>query len=266
MYSADPVGLTVQYSLATSIKKVTFLLLVFPLAYVDAIPLNDTGVINCANSGGVIVSCTDPTAVAGQDARYGRDAAAATGGLVKTGSGVNGFDFTKISNSGARLQPNVSLGTAANQWACTLDETTGLMWEVKANSGLRDKAHTYRWYDSNSSTNGGNVGAQSDVADTFCYEAGRCDMQKFRDDVNLAGLCGFSDWKVPTLRELLSIFRMSDTPDPSFFPDGATLLWTSNTVAWSPAEAWWIERGQAFPRYGNDKGIPRSIRLVRKHR
>ncbi len=239
--------------------KIGVLLAVFVLQYADAIPLNDTGVVGCANAAGANVSCSDPAAVSGQDARYGRDAAAATGGLTKTGSGVNGFDFTKISNQGSRLPPNAVLGSGPNDWACTLDETTGLMWEVKSNAGLRDKVHTYRWFDSNSSTNGGHVGVGSVATDSFCHVAGRCDMQKFRDDVNTTRLCGFSDWTVPTVRQLLSIFRMRDTPDPSFFPDGSTLLWTSNTIAWSPSEAWWIERGEAFPRYGNDKAIPRSL-------
>ena len=109
---------------------------------VAAAGLNDTGVTTCADASGATVSCTAATAVQGQDARYGRDAAAGTGALTKVGGGANGFDFTKISNGtanvpGVVLPATAALGTAASDWGCTYDNTTGLMWEVKGTSKNR---------------------------------------------------------------------------------------------------------------------------------
>ena len=59
--------------------------------------LNDTGQTTCADAAGATVSCTALTAVQGQDARYGRDAAAGTSALTKSslggvqGGGANGL-------------------------------------------------------------------------------------------------------------------------------------------------------------------------------
>ena len=74
-----------------------------------AVGLNDTGFTTCADASGATVSCTSATAVQGQDARYGRDAAAGTSALTKQGSGANGFYFTKISNAGAVLPATAPL-------------------------------------------------------------------------------------------------------------------------------------------------------------
>lgn len=89
--------------------------------------LNDTGFTTCADAAGATVSCTAASAVQGQDARYGRDAAAGTSALTKVGGGANGFDFTKISNAGTVLPATAPLGTVPGEWGCTFDNTTGLM-------------------------------------------------------------------------------------------------------------------------------------------
>ena len=126
--------------------------------------LNDTGFTTCADAAGALVSCTAASAVPGQDARYGRDAAAGTSALTKVGGGANGFDFTKISNAGAVLPATAPLGTAPGEWGCTYDNTTGLMWEVKtATSGLRNQSHSYSWYNTNATTNGGSVGVANNL-------------------------------------------------------------------------------------------------------
>ena len=66
--------------------------------------------------------------------------------------------YTKISNSGAVLPDTATLGSGANDWACTKDNKTGLTWEVKTDDGgLRDKDWYYSWYKPNGD-NGGNAG------------------------------------------------------------------------------------------------------------
>ena len=64
---------------------------------------------------------------------------AGTGALPKTGAGAAGFDYTKIANDGSELPADAPLGSAAGEWACTRDNATGLVWEVKTDDGgLRD--------------------------------------------------------------------------------------------------------------------------------
>lgn len=113
-------------------------------------PLNDTGIDLCGAypSGNTAAPCT-PTP-AGQDRQYGRDAAAEAGVLYKVGGGSKGFDFTRVCNSGEHANSgacpaNPALGSGANEWGCTYDNNTGLMWEVKVDNAahLRHQSHTY---------------------------------------------------------------------------------------------------------------------------
>ena len=216
---------------------------VFGWSCAVAAGLNDTGVTTCADASGGTVSCTVATAVQGQDARYGRDAAAGTGALTKMGGGANGFDFTKISNAGAVLASNAPLGAANGDWGCTYDNTTGLMWEVKAMSGLRAANYYYSWYDSNPATNGGVSGVSGGAPyNVLCLTAGRCDTEKYSLDVNAIGMCGHSDWRMPTLRELYGLVRIGATPavDSVYFPGPYGRYITSASVASSLSSAWWV--------------------------
>lgn len=155
-------------------------------------PLNDTGITWSGQDPGGNRSGTDCNAAdpAGQDCHYGRDRAAVEGTLTKVGSGSAGFDFTKISNTGNALPASANLGGGANDWACTRDNVTGLIWEVKVSdaSHLRDMNHTYTWYMTDSSN------GNADTANGgTCKDAGRCDTEKFVADVNAASLCGHND-------------------------------------------------------------------------
>jgi hypothetical protein len=48
--------------------------------------------------------------------------------------------YTKIANDGSELPDSATLGTNPTDWACTKDNKTGLIWEVKTDDGgLRDK-------------------------------------------------------------------------------------------------------------------------------
>lgn len=163
--------------------------------------LNDTGVVTFATTTSTTLT-TEPFDYPGQDARIGRDAQAMAGQLTKVGSGPKGFDFTKIANNGSELPATAELGSGPNDWACTRDNITGLVWEVKTTSGLRSGSHTYTYYNSNTSTNGGYAGPASGGT---CETPGRCDTEKYTQDVNAAGLCGRSDWRMPTFNELVSV-------------------------------------------------------------
>ncbi len=224
-------------------------------------PLNDTGTTwSGAYPSGNATTC-DPSHPAGQDCRYGRDAAA--GQLTKIGGGSAGFDFTKISNSGAELPASAALGTGPGDWACTRDNVTKLIWEVKTTSGLRSQDHTYTWYNSDNITNGGSAGTTSGGS---CHQTGRCDTEKYVEDVNSTGLCGATGWRMPTVGELTSIVDQSRTSpaiDTTYFPNTPSLyFWSGSPYAGDSSNAWDVTFGDGGTYYHNRYGGTR-VRLVR---
>ena len=202
--------------------------------------LNDTGFTLYADDlhNDLVV---EPSTHPGQDARVGRDAASRAGALAKSGGGVGAFDFTKIANNGSALPPTGTLGAGATDWGCTFDNVTGLLWEVKVNdpAHLRYVAHSYTWFNSDSTTNGGDPGGANGGT---CHSAGRCDTEKFVQDVNSLGLCGHNDWRMPTVNELYSIVYLgvrcctvspAPTLDPTYFPEAAMLPQYSLVQFWT---------------------------------
>jgi hypothetical protein len=248
------------------------------LVFFGSQPINDTGIDWCADAannyddGGAAYKRMQCEAVTiagfpGQDGHFGRDALARAGQLPKIGDGAAGFDYTKISNSGAELPASATLGSSPNDWACTRDNLTWLIWEVKTNDGgLRHRNHTYTWYDPNSpdgipgTPNGGScVGSD-------------CDTTGFVEAVNARGLCGARDWRMPTVDELLSINhlgRVNPAIDSTFFPNTPPYWFWSSTP-----EARYTDTGiAAFPvrfSYGGEgwglKSYSHRVRLVRSGR
>lgn len=230
--------------------------------------LNDTGTMWSGDASSGNANDCDATHPAAQDCHYGRDKAAADGNLTKIGGGSAGFDFTKVCNSGewagqGACPADPALGSGANEWACTHDNVTGLIWEVKVDDAthLRHQHHTYSWFmtaspDSNPGTaNGGS-----------CHVSGRCDTEKFVHDVNAAGLCSATDWRMPTIKELEGIADLGrHTPaiDTSYFPNTpSSEVWSGSPVAGNPYSAWYVGFGNGNAGYGNRNGGYR-VRLVR---
>src|SRR5690554_349469 len=140
---------------------------------------------------------------AGQDATHGRDALAAQGELEKVGAGHGGYDFTKLDKN------NNELDYSAEEYACIRDNYTGLIWEVKTNGHWRSDLHsgkaTYFWYTPNGN-NGGLPGlSDNDTNQQWCANKGRCDTDKFIEDVNAVNYCGLKNWRLPTYSEIASI-------------------------------------------------------------
>ncbi len=225
--------------------------------------LNDTGISACGaantmNDANCASVAPDGGAYPRQDARYGRDAQAANGLLPKTGAGAAGFDFSKIGNNGSVLAAGAVLGTAATQWACTRDNVTGLIWEVKATSGLRDQNNTYSWYQSSVGTSNGGT----------CSSSGNCDTEKFTAEVNASALCGYQDWRLPTAKELQSIVKFSQvlpSIDVDYFPNTSTVgtkLWWTGTRGSLFSYAWFVDFGNGGA--STDAVASKSkVRLVR---
>lgn len=186
--------------------------------------LNDTGILFCATD--LLIESNCQSAQLGewshlpQDAYDGRDALAAQNKLVKIGSGIAGFDFSKIGSKGERLPQT------ATQWHCVLDNHTGLLWEAKtADAGLHDYNNRYTWYNPDNLVNGGYVGLKNEGKNTLVYV----------QTVNQQGLCGYKDWRLPTQEQLQSIVdygRSYPAIDTNYFPyTQAEGYWTSESLA-----------------------------------
>lgn len=247
--------------------------------------LNDTGQLACYNgavvSGTVSIGTPDPD-VAGsgvQDCTQGSAAADALGKIVKTGaSTAPGRDYTKIANDGSELPASAFLGGHPADWACTRDNLTGLVWEIKTDGEdavpdrfLRDKDHTYGWYDTHPAAHGGHVGNRGSDTCHGTLPDNLCNTSAFRDAVNaLAGadrLCGATDWRMPTGKELQSLVHYGAASGPyidvPWFPNtGNGDYWAGNTYAADASSAWGV-----FFGYGSltplGKSFRQQVRLVR---
>jgi hypothetical protein len=266
--------LTIAARLLTRLRQ-TALLLVMTVTTGAALAaptglLNDTGITFCGDDTTNTANCATVAADGGthprQDARYGRDAQAAAGQLTKVGGGEAGFDFTKIANNGSVLPAAAALGSGATDWACTRDNVTGLIWEVKTailRADLRDMNHTYTWYNSNPATNGGAVGRASGGS---CFAAGHCDTEKFVQDVNTAGLCGASDWRMPTVKELEGIAHLgpyNPAIDPGYFPNTpGWLFWSGSPYSNYSGSAWGVNFDFGGVTYTNHD-FSNAVRLMR---
>jgi len=243
-------------------------------------PLNDTGQVTCYNdtmATGTVSPATpapeDP-GFEGQDCTQGRAAADALGTLVKVGaSSTKGRDYTKIANNGSVLPASATLGPNPADWACTRDNLTGLIWEVKVDNAahLRHAGHTYTWYDTNAAVNGGDAGAVGDTSTCANTLGGQpCNTTNFRTTVNaLTGanrLCGASDWRLPTANELQSLADyQAHNPaiDTTWFPNTpVAVYWSGENGVFNASSAWVVSFGNGIlGAIGKDN--VRQVRLVR---
>lgn len=185
------------------------------LGQVAALPtgsrITDTGIALCYQVGSnILVSCASAAAVSlnpYQDGMLGRDVTE-----PENLDGRLGFSYAKIATDGSELP------VSATTWSCVKDKITGLMWE---NKGAVNSAITY--------TNWGD--GRAGDASRFLAES--------------QGLCGYSDWRLPTAEELHSLVDYGGVNiagvaiDQNFFQHSARApTWSSSTVAGYPVLAW----------------------------
>lgn len=155
--------------------------------------LHDTGIINCFNNTNEI-GCDDSD-FPKQDADTGRDEISVL--LDKSGSGPRTFDFTKLDQNGDDL-PNSS-----TVFSCVQDNFSGLIWEVKQPRSIPE-FQNLRGVD--------NLYSMDSSAEALasCTSESNCGQAEFIDNVNAAGYCGGSNWRLPTYLELLNIVDYND--------------------------------------------------------
>lgn len=223
----------------------------------------------------------DPVPAA-QDALFGRDAT-----HNDNSDGHAGFSFTKLTAEGTALadqSESYAYHTAnGGNWSCVRDNVTGLTWEVKQGTinelqdeGLHDADSRYTWYHTDSAVNGGDEGGHNKASDR-CTGGIDCNTDSFVNKVNQEALCGYSDWRLPTPDELLSIVS-SDRKNPSIDTDYFPNTMTTADLSQEMFSAYWTVATDASVGdsdrawvvdfiYGNSrqttKTTEHSVRLVR---
>ena len=137
------------------------------------------------------------------------------------------------------------MGSYANT-ECVKDNLTGLIWEGKTATGDRASSNSYTNY------------GDSRSADASAYVTA----------VNTAGLCGYSNWRLPTRDELQALVDYSvaspePTVDATWLPNTrVSAYWTSSPYLGSAAKAWSVNFTNGFVS-NNARSDKLLLRLVR---
>ena len=148
---------------------------------------------------------------------------------------IHPLSYTKLDEGGNALPDS------ATSWSMVRDDVTGLMWEVKTDDGsIHDRKDKYSWQDAQ------NV---------------------FIDSLNSSGFGGFSDWRVPSLKELAYLVdygSYNPAIDKEFFRTGySSLYWSSTSYSDDLSYAWIIFFDYGYDYYSNYKLFTHDVRAVR---
>lgn len=141
---------------------------------------------------------------------------------------INPPSYTKLDDTGAALSDD------AAEWAMVQDNVTGLIWEVKT---AANKDDTYTWDNA----------------------------QNFAENLTLGG---FSDWRLPTIKELGTIInrgRVDPAINTSYFPNTASNhYWSSSarsdlSYVDQSAQMWAVKFNDGIVSIMDDMGISNNF-------
>ena len=182
-------------------------------------------------------------------------------GMADSQSGIS--RYRKFDRNGEAVT------AASAKFACVLDETTGLMWEIKIDNDTNSPRHfsqRFRW--------GGRGAEAAEVSHTSSDNpdplVGRFypDWNALLDAVNTSELCGYDDWRVPhidALRSLVDETQADIKIDPDYFPHAAKgIYWSASAFERYPEHAQTINFADGKNYYYNGfRGDKAYVRLVR---
>ena len=157
---------------------------------------NDTGAVLYFTDGDSDIEDV-PAAYPGQDAAYGFD------NTEKQTTTEAGFKFVKLDSKGTKLSAD------ATEWACTLDERTGLVWENKTADStsvqFKDRVFVFEseafkpYYE--------------DLEVVGCVTANDniCSTSQYAEHINNQSLCGINNWRLPTYQEFYDVLDLGET-------------------------------------------------------
>ncbi|MEN0039222.1 MAG: DUF1566 domain-containing protein [Cellvibrio sp.] len=137
---------------------------------------------------------------------------------------------------------------------CATIQQSGLTWELKTDDdGIHDKDNVYRW---------GGMGAEKTGAIFFD------DWNTLLNAANREKLCGFNDWRVPTIDELKTLVTntaIKPVVNPEIFPLTQSLpYWSTSTYQNYPEHAQTVDFSTGASNYYNGfRGDRLPLRLVR---
>lgn len=169
--------------------------------------------------------------------------------------------LTKVAADGAFLP------ASATEWDCVSDSRTGLLWEVKTrDGGLRDRGWTYTFYDSTLTDPTGRPFGSANGG--MCIAGLSCDTEHYIAAINSLGLCGSSQWRLPTKAELRTIGQDgadNRTVNSDWFPNARPLrYWVTEPHTNYSNRAWQLYFSHSYDHYYG-KGYNYGVRLVSQH-